>query len=164
VSVPLEIIRQGDEPRRKCTAVLLEGCAGVRFHHPDRMEAFQPEGRWLLAVDGEPLDQALEREGRPAALVLVDATWRHAARLLGRLPHMPRRSVPPGWVTAYPRRSKITPDPTGGLATNEAAFVGRLLCGTEDLSLLQGYYWAEEFLTLNRHLILEARDRGGLLA
>ena len=146
----LEIIRRADEPRQKCTAMLLAGHPSVRLFHYPHLEEFDPAGKWVLAVDGEPLDQALASGAAPRGIVLVDTIWRKADHALALLPPMPRRSIPSGWVTAYPRRSKLRPDPSGGLATIEAAFIVRLLTGLLDLTLLSGYRWADEFLARNR--------------
>ena len=57
--------------------------------------------------DGEDLSQA----DRGIRLLLVDCTWR-------RLPKL---------VTAYPRRSKLTPDPEHGLASVEALYAAMAL-------------------------------------
>jgi hypothetical protein len=154
--VPIEVIRLGDEPRRKCTAVLMAGAPEVRLFRADRLQDFEGEGKWLLAVGGEPLDQVLASGARPRGLVLVDSVWRHTPKVLARLPDMRRVAIPAGWVTAYPRRSKIAEDPASGLATNEAAFIARLLCGIRDPQLLAGYHWRETFLQRNASRIVAA--------
>lgn len=152
--MPLEIIRRADEPKKKCTAMLLADHPTVRLFHFPHLEGFDPEGKWVLAVDGEPLDEAIRTAPeRPRGIVVVDTLWVKAPRLLEQLPPMPHRSLPAGWVTAYPRRSKLRDDPSGGLATNEAAYIARLLSGVDDRSVLDGYYFADRFFAENEERI-----------
>ena len=60
------------------------------------------------------------------------------------------RAIPPGWQTAYPRRSKIHADPDTGLATVEALFAAFCILGCRDDTLLRFYPWHDTFLKLNR--------------
>ena len=163
-SITIEIIRRADEPRAKCTAMLLDGHPRIRLFHFPRVEAFDPEGKWVLAVGGPELDGELARvaagdEPAPVGLVLVDTLWRKAEKLLGLLPEMKRVTLPAGWVTAYPRRSKLFDDPIGGLATNEAAYAGRVHTAEDDRSLLNGYRWKEQFLEANQDHIRQSLTR-----
>jgi pre-rRNA-processing protein TSR3 len=48
--------------------------------------------------------------------------------------------------TAYPRTSKCFDDPAQGLASIEALYLARALLGDKDPSLLDGYYWRDDFL------------------
>jgi pre-rRNA-processing protein TSR3 len=78
--------------------------------------------------------------------------WRRVAcsekRIDGEL--LPRR-LPP-LVTAFPRRSKLTPDPEHGLASVEALYAAMALLDRPHPELLAGYRWADEFLTANPDL------------
>ena len=56
------------------------------------------------------------------------------------------RSIPAQVQTAYPRTSKLEPDPDTGLASVEALHVAKLLLGERDDSLLDGYHWKEAFI------------------
>jgi pre-rRNA-processing protein TSR3 len=82
--------------------------------------------------------------GRP--LLLLDSTWRLLPDLEACLVGEPVRRTLPVVETAYPRVSKLVPDPLGGLASVEALFLARLLLGERDESLLEDYYWKTEFL------------------
>ncbi|HOO20466.1 MAG TPA: DUF367 domain-containing protein, partial [Kiritimatiellia bacterium] len=100
----------------------------------------------LLAPDTPPLTRA--DAGRP--LLLLDASWRHAGKMRRAVEPVEARSIPPGWRTAYPRRSKIHDDPDTGLATVEALFAALCILGFRDDSLLRHYSWRDAFLDLNR--------------
>lgn len=131
------------ERRSKCTLEPLRGRADLRFVD------FVPEGRVeadrhvVLAVDAPVITTA--DAGRP--LLLLDATWR-------LLPAMQRglegdhvsRSLPPDLATAYPRRSKLEPDPDAGLASVEALYAALALQGWRDDALLDHYRWRDAFL------------------
>ena len=100
----------------------------------------------LLAPDAPPISAA--DRGRP--LVLLDANWRHAAKMRRAIEPVDARAVPPGWLTAYPRRSKIHVDPEAGLATVEALFAACCALGLREDALLRYYPWRDAFLALNR--------------
>jgi pre-rRNA-processing protein TSR3 len=61
---------------------------------------------------------------------------------------LPPRSLPPT-KTAYPRLSRIAPDPAGGLATIEAIYSAYRQLGRPCDGLLDHYHWAAEFLARN---------------
>lgn len=102
-----------------------------------------PEGISLHLIDG--VQRAVERVGA------IDCVWRRLDPILDRLdkPLPEFVSIPPGFVTAYPRRSKKDFDPTEGLATIEALFIAAAFVGRWDETLLQEYYFAERFLEAN---------------
>ena len=145
-------VRRG-EAAAKCTIRPLRGTAGLSFHAwPPRAETMPPEGALVLAPGGAPLGPG--DAGVP--LVLLDASWRHAAKMLNELQRRSRgglatRALPGGWRTAYPRRAKSGSDPDGGLATVEALYAALATVGSPLLSrdLLAHYAFAEEFLALN---------------
>ncbi len=139
------LVRRGEDPR-KCTVRPLRGSPGLEFlpyplrHKPDFSRHL------LLAPNAPPLSPA--DADRP--LLLLDASWRHAAAMRRAVEPVEARAIPPGWITAYPRRSKIHPDPETGLATVEALFAALCTLGFRDDSLLRFYPWREAFLDLNR--------------
>ena len=141
----LIVVRRGEDPA-KCTVRPLRGTPGLDFlpyplrHKPDLSRHL------LLAPDAPPLSST--DAGRP--LLLLDASWRHAAKMRRAVEPVEARSIPPGWITAYPRRSKIHDDPEAGLATVEALFAARCVVGGRDDSLLRFYPWRHAFLELNR--------------
>ncbi len=84
-------------------------------------------------------------------LLLLDANWRHAAKMRRAVEPVKARSIPPGWQTAYPRHSKIHTDPAVGLATVEALYAALCTLGCRDDTLLRFYPWRNAFLNLNRN-------------
>jgi len=64
---------------------------------------------------------------------------------------VPVRSLPP-LVTAYPRSSKVSEDPEGGLATIEALYAAYRILGRDTSALLDHYRWGQEFIELNRQI------------
>ena len=141
----LIIVRRGEDPAQ-CTVRPLRGTPGLEFlpyplrHKPDLSRHL------LLAPDAPPLAPA--DADRP--LLLLDASWRHAAKMRRAVEPVEARSIPPGWQTAYPRRSKIHADPDTGLATAEALFAALCTLGRRDDALLRFYPWRDAFLALNR--------------
>jgi len=83
-------------------------------------------------------------------LVLVDGSWRYAARMVRRLTgSFVPRSLPPGLVSVYPRRAREGTDPARGLASLEALYAALWLAGEASADLLAAYRWREEFLARN---------------
>ncbi len=141
----LIIVRRGEDPRQ-CTVRPLRGTPGLEFLPYPLRRAPDLSLHLLLAPDAPPLSRT--DAGRP--LLLLDASWRHAARMRRAIEPIEIRSIPSDWQTAYPRRSKIHDDPDQGLATVEALFAAFCTLGCRDDSLLRFYPWREAFLALNR--------------
>lgn len=148
---PTVIVRHHKENLRKCT---VRGFGSrddtAVFVYPDCVETLQPlAGRIWLTLKGDPLTSADIDTG----LVLLDATWRHEAKMVAglRSPLMDthRRSIPTGFVTAYPRRQTECPDPSAGLATVEALYIACRILGRDTADLLADYRWADRFLEVN---------------
>jgi len=97
-----------------------------------------------LAPDAPVLTAADAGRG----LLLLDGSWRWAAKMTRRFIDVPPRSLR-GVVTAYPRVSKLYPDPEGGLATVEALYYALHILGRPTTGLLDHYRWAADFLRLN---------------
>lgn len=116
-----------------------------------------PADALLLHVDGEPVTVA----DRGRTVLLVDGTWRQALRMGTHLGRFERRAVL-GFRTAFPRKSKLMPDPADGLASSEALYAAALSMGDPADHWLAGYYWREEFLARNRPLIERLQAEGGL--
>ena len=81
--------------------------------------------------------------------MLIDCTWRRVSTLSRRIDGelLPRRL--PHLVTAYPRRSKLVPDPEHGLASVEALYAAIALLDAPRPALLEHYRWAADFLAAN---------------
>ena len=141
----LIVVRRGEDPA-KCTVRPLRGTPGLDFLPYPLRQKPDLSRHLLLAPEAPPLTAA--DAGRP--LLLLDASWRHAASMRQAVEPVEARSIPPGWLTAYPRRSKTHADPKTGLATVEALFAARCTLGIRDDSLLRFYPWREAFLDRNR--------------
>lgn len=142
------IVRDPRESVKKCSLTPLRGVSGVRFvsyAHDRRVSAGR---RVLLHAEGEPITEA----DRGMPLLLVDCCWRRVPQLLSTIDGelLPRR-LPP-LVSAYPRKSSITPDPEQGLASIEALYAALALLGDVRPELLVQYRWASAFLAANPSL------------
>ncbi|HEX4824129.1 MAG TPA: DUF367 domain-containing protein [Candidatus Polarisedimenticolaceae bacterium] len=137
------------EPRNKCSVTPLRGMAGVRFvplHPARRLDAGR---RIWLAIDGDELTA----DDRGLDLLLIDSTWRRIGALSRRIDGDLLRRRLPRLVTAFPRRSKLVPDPEGGLASVEALYAATVILGSLRPELLAHYRWREQFLAANRGLL-----------
>ncbi|MGJ3242649.1 MAG: hypothetical protein ACFE0O_06815 [Opitutales bacterium] len=146
---PIVILRHPRERLSKCTVEPLRGRRGMTFHKARPGLQVPVDDALLLAVDGPVLspDDALDALGQPRTLVLLDSTWRLLPQLERCLSGVPlRRSLPPGIPTAYPRKSKVCPDPDGGLASVEALYLALRLLGEDCPDLLADYHWKSIFL------------------
>lgn len=143
----VQIILRRGEAAAKCSIRPLRGLPGLSFTaYPFRRGPPDLSGGILLAPDAPPLTAA--DAGRP--LILLDASWRHAARMRNAIGAVAAvRAIPPGWKTAYPRTAKQYTDPPAGLATVEALFAALYALGERRDDLLQFYPWRETFLLLN---------------
>ena len=142
----LIIVRRGED-RAKCTIQPLRGTPGLDFLPYPLRQKPDLSNHLLLSPDAPPLTPA--DSGRP--LLLLDANWHHAEKMRRAVEPVEVRSIPPGWQTAYPRRSKIHTDPDAGLATIEALFAAFCVLGCRDDTLLRFYPWRNAFLKLNRN-------------
>jgi len=140
----LIIIRRGED-RAKCTIQPLRGTPGLDFMPYPLRQMPDLSRHLLLAPDAPPLTPA--DADRP--LLLLDANWRHAEKMRKAVEPVEARSIPPGWQTAYPRRSKIHTDPDTGLATVEALFAALCILGHRDDTLLRFYPWRDAFFARN---------------
>jgi pre-rRNA-processing protein TSR3 len=158
MSLPTIIIRHTRENLKKCSLRGLEDNCAFRFFTYPKCAArsiFLPgevENYILLDVEGEPLSKNDQEKG----LLLVDATWRLAEKIVRCTPWLEgiqKRSIPQGFRTAYPRRQDDCIDPEAGLASIEALYIAHLVAGKPCDFLLDHYYWKNEFLEKNRELL-----------
>jgi pre-rRNA-processing protein TSR3 len=155
MTYPTLIIRHRRENLKKCSLTGLETRPDMLFYtYPEDIGALPSlENHLLLAIDGEPLEKS------DKGLLLIDSTWRLSEKILNhaelrpKFEKMPRRRLPEGFKTAYPRRQEDCLDPEAGLASIEALFVALLVAGHSTTGLLDHYYWKEGFLQKNAHLI-----------
>ena len=136
------------EKRSKCSVEPLRKTGEFIFwRHPKR--GVEPvEGYVRLGLGGPQLSL----EDRERGLLLLDGSWRWAAKMEKSYTDVPVRSLGP-WQTAYPRQSRVFEDPAEGLATIEALYAALCQMGRRSDGLLASYYWGDEFLRKNRELI-----------
>lgn len=140
---PVTIIRHYKEKVSKCSLKHLHDKEGFTFVTGRPGYQFDATGYILLAVDAPPLST---KDG-DHPLLLLDSTWRLLPQLEAGITGQPiRRSIPGGVKTAYPRVSKISEDPHGGLASIEALYLALKLQGYDHPELLDEYHWRDEFL------------------
>lgn len=137
------IIRHVRENLKKCSLTPLEGRSDLEFIKYPFKELPPLQGYTILSVGAPVLEKA---EG----LCLIDATWVLAQKIDNQLPQtLIRRSLPSGYVTAYPRKQTGCADPLAGLASVEALFIAYHILGWDTSGLLDHYYWKEPFLAAN---------------
>ncbi|HZZ82540.1 MAG TPA: hypothetical protein VFE62_28835 [Gemmataceae bacterium] len=138
------IVRDPRENPKKCSILPLRGRADVRIVTYPARDLGPLDGYIRLAADGPPLGEA----DRAAGVLLLDGSWRSAARMNTRFAAVPPRSLA-GWTTAYPRVSKLGTDPDNGLASIEALYIAHHILGRSTAGLLDHYRWKEAFLQAN---------------
>jgi len=148
---PTIIVVHPREKRSKCTVEPLRGREDYIFWtFPDRGNE-SLDGYFQLGLGGELLTAADAASG----LLVLDGTWKLAGKMEPFFQDLPVRSLPE-WQTAYPRVSKLYQDPVAGLATIEAVFAAQTILGRDTSDLLDSYYWADQFLELNRCRITQS--------
>lgn len=148
---PTIIYRHRRENLKKCSLRGLERYAGFQFYTYPRQNLPNLSSYLLLDIAAPPL--SIEDVGW--GLFLIDATWRLADVMLRQIPSLPpvRRSLPPYFRTAYPRRQEDCQDPLLGLASIEALYLAYHLTGRSTEGLLDHYHWKDLFLTKNHEFL-----------
>ena len=150
------IIRHTRENLKKCSLEPLRSRKDLHFFtYPECVqgkETLPDLSSWLLLdIDGPPLSS----RDRGRGIIIIDATWRLAEKIVSQvkpLHAVEKRSMPEGFLTAYPRRQEDCPDPEKGLASLEALFIAYRILGIDTTGLLDHYYWKEAFLEKNQEL------------
>ena len=144
MAAPITIIVVHPRERRaKCTVQPLRKQPGFQFYKHPRFPQ-QLEGYVRLGLGGPVLSPA----DREAGLLVLDGTWRWVEPMERLVATLPVRSLPP-LETAYPRSSKVSENPDGGLATIEAVYAAYRLLGRDTTGLLDEYHWAQPFIEQN---------------
>jgi rRNA small subunit aminocarboxypropyltransferase len=146
---PTIVIRHRLENLKKCSLRGLEERSDFIFLTYPNYILPPLDNSIILTLDAPPLSPADASHG----LLIIDATWRYAAKMFKPFAHQPQykyRSLPPEYRTAYPRRQEDCPDPDRGLASIEAIYLSYLIFGRETTGLLDHYYWKEPFLLKNQ--------------
>lgn len=141
---PTVIVRSSHENPRKCSVLPLRGRPDIVFLNYPVQERPPLTGYVRLAAEGPELSPADAGFG----LLLLDGSWRWAAKMTRDYADVPPRSLQ-GWRTAYPRVSKRGTDPGNGLASVEALFAAYHVLRRSTEGLLDSYRWAEQFLLAN---------------
>ena len=141
---PTILVIHTKENRAKCSLESLRGSEDLRFVAYSAKWIMDLAGYVRLSVEGPPLAAADADRG----ILLIDGSWRHAARMHLHFAAVPPRSLA-GFRTAYPRVSKIFDDPPHGLASVEALYIAYRILGRSTAGLLDAYRWRDEFLKLN---------------
>lgn len=152
-----EVLLDHGETPNKCTIAPL----AYRDDFNIRKIASQPHlaplaSDYLLHPDGISI-AAVPRHSHSYSLAAIDCVWRRLSPILETIeaPLPTPLAIPPGFVTAYPRRShpsnsKTNVDPASGLATIEAIFIAATLLGHWDPTLLSEYFFGARFVEINR--------------
>lgn len=146
---PTIIIRHRLENLKKCSLRGLEARPDFIFLSYPYQTLPNLDNYLILSLDAPPLTESDSHQG----LLLLDATWRYAGKMLKSLetcPNLKYRSLPNNYRTAYPRRQDDCPDPQRGLASIEAIFLSYHILKRNISGLLDNYYWKENFLKVNK--------------
>lgn len=136
------------EKKRKCTVRHLREIPGYVFWKFPKRGDESLTGYFRIGLGGPELGPQDADHG----LLILDGTWKLAARMEPFFTDIPLRSLGP-WRTAYPRVSKVSDDPAAGLATIEALFATLVQLRRSTAGVLSQYHWAREFQNLNADLI-----------
>ena len=141
---PTVIVVHPRERRSKCSVESLRDRDGFVFCTFPNPVPIDITDYVRLGIGGTILSEADSDRG----LLLLDGTWRLAARMEPFYQHVEVRSLPTV-QTAYPRKSEVYADPSAGLATIEALYAALRLLNRDTTGLLDHYHWREQFLDFN---------------
>jgi pre-rRNA-processing protein TSR3 len=147
--IPTIIWRHRKENIKKCSLRGLEQKKDFLFVTTPKIPSFDHDSYFLLSMDGPVLGESDKDKG----ILLIDGTWKYAAQMEKKLPHVIKRRLPPEVQTAYPRKQTLCPDPDTGLASIEALYIAFMILGKDTNELLFDYYWKEPFLRKNKYFI-----------
>ncbi|KKL49693.1 hypothetical protein LCGC14_2312950, partial [marine sediment metagenome] len=146
------IIRHKKENLKKCSLKGLEKREDISFFtyplstYSKSFPSLDLTNYVLLEMNAKELTKEDQNKG----LLLIDSTWKYVDRILKILPeNIEKRSLPKNYLTAYPRKQTLCPDPIRGLASIEALYLAYLITKRDASGLLDNYYWKEKFLKIN---------------
>lgn len=146
------ILRHTRENLKKCSLRGLEKRNDFLFFTYPK-DPLPPLPNYVLLTVEAPV---LTLDDKMKGLFFIDATWRLAEKMekhvMDRYP-FEKRSLPPTFRTAYPRKQTGCPDPERGLATLEAIYIAYLITGRPTEGLLDDYHWKELFLDKLREML-----------
>ena len=141
---PTVIVVHPRERRSKCSVEPLRQHGEFLFCTFPQPVPIELDNYVRLGIGGE----LLSAEDADRGLLLLDGTWRLAARMAPFYAHVEVRSLPL-IHTAYPRKSEVFEDPSEGLATIEALYAALRILGRDTTGLLDQYHWKQAFLERN---------------
>ena len=144
MSPPTVIVVHSRERRSKCSVEPLRQRKDFIFCTFPNPVTVELHNYIRLGIGG----RLLSADDADRGLLLLDGTWRLAARMEPFYAHVAVRSLPE-IRTAYPRKSEVFEDPTEGLATIEALYAALRILGRDPAGLLDHYHWKQLFLERN---------------
>jgi len=147
LNIPTNIVlRHRRENLKKCSLRGLEPREDIDFYTYPRSPLPDLSNHILLTMEGPELSI----EDASHGLFLIDGTWKYAEVMYRSLKTKPiERTLPRHFLTAYPRKQTECIDPTRGLASVEALYLAYMITKRDTKSLLDHYYWKDEFLKIN---------------
>lgn len=148
MSLPTVILRHQRENLKKCSLTTLETHPSLLFlSYPKELPLVTEFASYTVLEIGAP---SLTQQDAERGLFIVDGTWRLAEVMHRQLPSsMIKRSLPPHFRTAYPRKQTGCQNPSQGLSSLEALYLSHLILGKSTDGFLDHYYWKDLFLILN---------------
>lgn len=154
---PSIVIRHRKENLKKCSLKGMESREDFLFFSYPNPILPDLSSYLVLTLNAPPLSSADSSQG----LLLLDATWRYAEKMLSFVkPYVQPsqfRSLPSEYRTAYPREQTDCPNPETGLASIEALYLAYALLGRDVTGLLENYYWKKPFLEINQLNIIDCK-------
>ncbi len=143
---PTIIIRHRKENLKKCSLNGLEKDKNFNFYTYPKDILPDLSGYILLKMDA-PI---LTLDDHQKSLLLIDSTWKYLEKILKIIPkNIEFRSLPKNFISAYPRKQTMCPDPKYGLASIEALYLAYMITNRSTKNLLDSYFWKEKFLKIN---------------
>ncbi|CDR33856.1 DTW domain-containing protein [Criblamydia sequanensis] len=142
------VLRHKKENLKKCSLRGLENRSDFQFLTYPKDIVPKLSQYIVLSFEGKPLSCEDEDKG----LFIIDGTWKYAevmARMTPAIKDMETRSLPAHFKTAYPRRQEDCPFEERGLASIEAIYIAYHILKRPLDSLLDSYFWKENFLKIN---------------
>jgi len=144
---PTIVIRHKKENLKKCSLRGLENREDIIFYsYPLKNKLPDFSNYFLLEVNAPELEEQDQDKG----ILLIDSTWKYLAKILNILPeNIEKRALPKHFISAYPRKQTMCPDPIRGLASIEALYLAYMITKRDITGILDNYYWKENFLIIN---------------
>lgn len=150
---PTIIIRHRRENLKKCSLTGLECRKDFHFMtYPLEKKLIATEYLLLTVDEKAPL---LSKKDQERGLLFLDATWRLAGKMeanISELTYLEKRTLPQGFLTAYPRKQEDCPHPEKGLSSIEAIAISYQILGRHGEALMENYYWKDNFFSHNGKL------------